>query len=127
MRKMDLFRKINYILNRKQKIRLLMLVVIIFLGGIMELIGISAIMPFVNVLMEPEIIHTKQYFNFFYNLFHLQTDTQFLFLMAMALVLVYIIKNVYLIVMYDVQYRFTYNNQRRVSTLFFNKYCKTFI
>ena len=121
---MDLLRKVNYILNRRQKIRLIMLVFIIFVGGIMELIGISAIMPFVNVLMKPETIHTNQYYCFFYDLFHLQKDTQFLFLMAMALVMVYILKNAYLIVMYDIQYRFTFNNQRRVAYKLMDAYMK---
>ena len=121
---MDLFRKVNYILNKQQKTRLLLLVGIIFVGGIMELVGISAIMPFVNVLMNPETIHTNTYYSYFYNLFHMQTDTQFFVYMAMALVLIYIIKNVYLIVMYDVQYRFTYNNQRRVAYKLMDAYMK---
>lgn len=122
--KMDLFHKVKYILNRKQKIRLVMLVGIIFIGGIMELLGISAIMPFVNVLMAPDTIHTNQYYSFFYDLFHLKSDAQFLFFMALALVLVYVVKNIYLLVMYDIQYRFTFNNQRRVAYKLMDAYMK---
>lgn len=121
---MDFFIKAKYILNRKQKIRLIMLIAIIFVGGIMELVGIAAIMPFVNVLMKPETIHMNRYYAFFYDFLHLESDKQFLFFMAMALVVVYIVKNIYLIVMYDVQYRFTFNNQRRLSYKMMDAYMK---
>lgn len=121
---MELFRKVNYILNKKQKIRLIILITLIMIGGVMELVGIAAILPFVNVLTKPELIHTKQYYSFFYNLFHLNSDRQFLFIMAITLALVYIIKNVYLIIMYDIQYRFTYNNQRRVANKLMDAYMK---
>ena len=121
---MDLFSKVNYILNRKQKIRLVMLVIIIFIGGIMELIGVTAIMPFVNVLMNPDEIRTNQYYSFFYDLFQLQSNNQFLFLMAMALALIYLVKNAYVLVMYDIQYRFTYNNQRRITYKLMDAYMK---
>lgn len=119
---MDLAKKINYILDRKQKIRFLMLMVIIVIGAFMELLGISAIMPFVKILMDKSVIHTNPYYSFFYNLFQLNSDTQFLFLIAIALVVVYIVKNLYLLLMYDVQYRFTFNNQRRVAYKMMNCY-----
>ena len=121
---MDLAKKINYILDRKQKIRFLMLMVIIVIGAFMELLGISAIMPFVKILMDKSVIHTNPYYSFFYNLFQLNSDTQFLFLIAIALVVVYIVKNLYLLLMYDVQYRFTYNNQRRVAYKLMDSYMK---
>ena len=63
-------------------------------------------------------------FGNFYELLHLREDTHFLFLMAMTLVIIYILKNVYLIVMYDIQYRFTYNNQRRVAYKLMDAYMK---
>ena len=57
-----MLKKINYVLDRKQKINLGILLVIIFIGAFVELLGVSAVMPLINVAMQPETIGEKWYF-----------------------------------------------------------------
>lgn len=57
-----MLKKINYVLDRKQKINLGILLIIIFIGAFVELLGVSAVMPLINVAMQPETIHEKWYF-----------------------------------------------------------------
>lgn len=121
---MELFKKVNYILNKKQKIRFLMLMVIVVIGGFMELLGISAIYPFVNILLDTSLIHKNHYYSFLFKIWNLQSDVQFLIIMAIVLVVIYIVKNLYLLFMYDVQFRFTNNNQRRVAYKIMECYMK---
>ena len=42
--------------------------------------------------------------------------------LGIFLIFVYIVKNVYIALMYDVQYRFTYRNQCRISSRLLNSY-----
>ena len=44
---MDIFKKLNYILDKKQKINIVVLAVMIFIGGILETLSISAMLPVV--------------------------------------------------------------------------------
>lgn len=121
---MSTIQKINYIFNKKQKIRLFFLCIMIVIGAVLELVGISAIMPFVSILSDTSVIHSSSIWQMVYSSFHLQNDIQFILLFAMALIVIYIVKNIYLLVMYDVQYRFTFNNQRRLAARLVDCYMK---
>ena len=54
-----MFKKINYVLDRRQKTNLSVLLVIILIGAFVELLGVSAIMPLIDVAMEPGTIGEK--------------------------------------------------------------------
>lgn len=121
---MDLFKKLNYIFERRQKIQLAILSVIIIGGALWELLGITAILPFVNVAMEPESIFENKYLSFFYDLFGITSPNMFLAFLAGALILIYVIKNVYLTAMNYGIFRFSYNNQKRIEEKLLRSYLK---
>lgn len=119
---MDLLKKFSYILDRKQKIRLFQLFIIILVGAFFELLGVSMILPFIDVMMDPQVIMNKKYLRYFYELFHFQSANQFMLLIAFLLIAIYVVKNVYVAGMYNAQYRFTYRNQKRLSSRLFRSY-----
>ena len=119
---MNLIHKINYIFNKKQKIRLIQLALIIVIGALIELLGVSAILPFINVVLEPASIQTNSYLNLFYNLLGFHSINDFMVFLGICLIGVYIVKNIYVAMMYDAQYRFTYRNQCRISSRLLNSY-----
>ena len=121
---MELFKKLNYIFERRQKIQLAILSVIIIGGALWELLGITAILPFVNVAMEPESIFENKYLSFFYDLFGITSPNMFLAFLAGALILIYVIKNVYLTAMNYGIFRFSYNNQKRIEEKLLRSYLK---
>ena len=49
---MDIFKKLNYILDKKQKINIVVLAVMIFIGGILETLSISAMLSYGLSLMQ---------------------------------------------------------------------------
>lgn len=108
-------RQIFYILNRKQKIRLFIVGVITLIGGAVEMLGISAILPFINAVLSPDIILSNKYMRLIFDFLRMKSTTQFIVFLAVAIILIYIIKNVYIIFMYDIQNRFNNNNKRRIS------------
>lgn len=112
---MNLIKKLSYILNKRQKIRLAELVVIIFVGAVIELLGISIIMPLISVVTDENIIHNNQFYSDAYKLFGAQSNTQFVIFLFVIVIFIYILKNLYLLFMYDVQFRFTCNNQRKLA------------
>ena len=107
--------ELRYIFNRQQKIGLLFLLVAIGIGTLLELLGVTAIMPFIDVVMNPEAIQKKWYLKWLYELFHSNSDVTFMVFLAAALIAIYVVKNVYLCIMYNLQYQFTFSNQRKLA------------
>ncbi len=112
----EMLKKINYVLDRDQKIKLMILLVAIIIGALLETIGISAILPLVTLITEPDILEDQ---NRLYakaaKLLGITEIRSFILVVALLLIIIYIIKNIYLLNMYNLQYKYTFNNQRKVS------------
>ena len=119
-----MLKEFSYIFDRKQKAGLMLLLFAIILGTFLELLGVTAIMPFIDVVMDPRSIQKKWYLKLIYDTFGFQRDTDFIIFVAVALIVVYIVKNLYLCFMYSMQYRFTYDNRRKVATRMLDAYLK---
>ncbi len=117
-----MLKKINYILDRKQKINLGILLVIIFIGAFVELLGVSAVMPLIDVAMEPETIGEKWYFVLIGKYMGITDANQMILFLAVLLIIIYILKNIYVMGMYSLQYRFVFNNQQRLSVRMMKSY-----
>lgn len=111
----EVFNKIRTIYNRKQKIKFSFLFILIVLAGFFELVGISLILPFINVVLKPEIINTNKYLAYIYNFLDMKTPTSFLIFLAFVLIGVYIFKNLYMLAVYYFQYKILYNTQKDIS------------
>lgn len=119
-----MIKQFRFIFNRKQKVGLFLLLIAIIIGTFLELAGVTAIMPFIDVVMNPETIERKWYLKIPYEKLNFQNTTAFIIFVAVILIIIYILKNVYLCFMYYAQYRFTYDNRRKVATRMLNAYLK---
>lgn len=117
-----MIKKIFYIFNKKQKFHLFILLIIITIGAFLELLGVSGILPLVNVVLTPNTINEKWYFIAMQDILKIHEVGQFVLVLALGLSILYIIKNIFLIMMYDLQYRFTNNNQRHLAIKLMNTY-----
>lgn len=117
-----MFKKINYVLDVKQKINLSILLVIILIGAFVELLGVSAVMPLINVAMQPETINDKWYFVLIGKYTGITDVNQMIVFLAIVLIAIYIFKNIYVTVMCSLQYRFVFNNQQRMSVRMMRSY-----
>ena len=113
--KSKMLKKISYVLNRKQKIHLIMLLIVIFVGAFVELLGVSMILPVINVALDPTVINENQYLAKVNNMLGFTDASQMLVFLAGVLIAVYIIKNIYITFMYSEQYRFIFENQRKLA------------
>lgn len=116
--------KLNYIFNRKQKIQSIFLFIALFLGALMELVGVSFITQLASLITDSNKIHSNKYMKAIYEKFHMQSDREFLLYIVVALIIVYVVKNAYLLWINYVQYTFIYNNQLKLSGRLINCYLK---
>lgn len=117
-----MIKKISYLFNKRQKLNLLILMIMILVGTVVECIGVTAIMPLVSVVVDGNLIRSDEKYIFLGKLLNINTQEQFVFSLSVLLIVVYLVKNIYLILEYDCQYRFIYNNQARMSERVFRTY-----
>ncbi len=71
-----LISEISYIFNKKQKRNMIMLLIAIFVGTLMELLGVSLFMPLTTVVTEPEKIESNVFLRSFRDFFALYDRKQ---------------------------------------------------
>ena len=69
--------KINTILDKKDKKALFYIFLFSILISIIETAGVSLIMPFMSVAGDFNLIHSNEYYSFFYNFFSIGSEIEF--------------------------------------------------
>lgn len=119
---MDVLKKLNYIFGRKQKIESIGIIILIMIGTVLELLGVSTVQPLIDGIMYPEKLMKKGFYRGLYNILHLTNMTQLILILIVGLILLYVVKNAFLIFMYKQQYKYIYSNMRELSTRMMHSY-----
>lgn len=105
----------QYIFERRQKLQLLFVLFIVIFTTFVELLGVTAILPLIEVMMNENSINETPYLNMLYRLGGFGNSTNFLIFLAVVLIVIYWIKNFLVAVSYNLQYKFTFSNQKRMA------------
>lgn len=117
-----MLKKLNYILSKRDKYKLVILLIVIVIGSFFELMGVAVFMPFITILMDAESILQNNILNFFYNFLNLQSIEGFLAILALLICAVYVVKNLYLIFMQNLILNFTYKMRMNLATRLLTTY-----
>lgn len=107
---LQVVRKFQLILSRHQKRRIFELGILMVFGGLLESISVSLVLPFMDAAMNPDAAMEKWYIRIICDILHINSPKSMLVALAIALAIVYILKNIYLVFEYNIQYRFVYGN-----------------
>ena len=110
MQILRIIKKFRLILSTHQKLRIFELLLLMIIGGLLETFSISLIVPFMEVVTNPEKMMGKWYIHSFCSFFNIQSSSTFIITVALSMVLLYILKNLYLMFQSNIQYRFVYGN-----------------
>ena len=105
-----MIQKIRMIFNRTQKIKFIALFCMLFVGSVLELMGVSLILPFVQLVMDTDGTDNAL-FQWFGRLVGAESQRELLIWLGLLLIAVYLIKNTYLLFAKYVQLRFVFNNR----------------
>lgn len=103
-------KKFGSMLSRHQKLRIFEISFLMVLGGFLEMCSVSLIVPFMNAIMNPDELMKNKYVMLICNILEISSSNTFLFVLAVFLAAMYVIKNIYLLFEYNIQYKFVYNN-----------------
>lgn len=116
--------ELRYIFDRRDKGKIMMLLLAVVVGSFLELLGVTVFMPFIETIQKPQTIQEKWYLKWIYDQLHMHSATEFMILLSGCIILVYLVKNVYLVIEKSYIYRFSYHMQRKLSTRLLNAYMK---
>lgn len=116
------FKRVLHILPPRQKQVIGILFVMMLIGAALETISTSMILPIISAATSEDAIPGNKYMRAVYNFLGVDSTNQFLTVLVIALVILYVFKNVYLFFMYYLQYRFVYNGQYNASRALFKEY-----
>ena len=112
----DIINKMRYILDRKQKIQICFLGVLIFVGGILETVSVSGVLPIVWVIITPEQAQENKWIRAAMEILHIESIEKFIIPLLTAMIILYIIKNAFLLFLASEQNRFiAFNRNKLIS------------
>lgn len=118
----DLMSKLNYVLTRQQKQYGLMVYTGTILSAVLEMLGVSAIMPMVEGILGAETLYDKWYLRPFIAIFHIQSVNGLLFLVCIGVILIYVIKNIYFVFYTWLVKKYTYKINRELGVRVMESY-----
>lgn len=118
----QMLKQLNYILDKNQKKRAFWLLVVIMASAGFELLGVTAILPFVEAAVSPDKMLQNKYVMKIAPVVGIANANDLLFVMGMGLIGVYIVKNVFLLYANYVQYDFATRIQKELSVNMLHSY-----
>jgi len=119
-----IWQKCMYIFDRRQKIRLVGLLLMLFMETVLELVGVISIYPFLALILSPSMIETNPMLHWLYESLNCQDNNQFFVLVAILIIGLYIVKNTYNALASYVRYGFVYNTKREIGVRLMRSYMK---
>lgn len=115
-------KKVITLLEKREKQRLILVIMGAILMGIIEIIGVGSIMPFIAVASNIDMIETNQYINLVYTAFRFTSSRSFLVALGFLMLAFVVIRNAFSAFLMYVQVRFTQSCRHNLSLRLFEYY-----
>lgn len=112
---LKILKKMNLLLDRRQKRTMIVLIVMMLVGGVLESLGISMLVPIVTVVLDPLEIRKSEILSALYEGLGMESSAQFAVFLLLAFVVMTVVKNIYLFFQQKLQLKFVYTNQFATS------------
>ena len=112
-----IIKKLMVLLDGRQKRIMVLLVFLMLIGAVLETLGVSLVIPVMNVVMDEHAVENNEYLQVICDILRIEyNDTRKLMIFTMlALIGVFVVKNIFLFIQQKAQLRFVYTNQFATS------------
>ena len=115
MNALAIARRLLELFSGRDRMHLLLLLAMMVIAAALEIIGIGMVVPFIGLLGNPNLIESNSWLRQAYRFSGLSTSNDFLLLLGLALLAIYVGKNAYLGLVTYVQSRLVFGKQAEVS------------
>ena len=119
---LDSFKNFLSLLNSKEKNRLIMLIILLFFGMSMEVIGIGLLLPFLEIIANENITLKYPIFENIFSALSVENYNDQVYFFLTLIFLIYLIKSIYLIFLNYRQFSFLQRLNARISSELFKIY-----
>lgn len=120
----EIIRKLNYMLTKGQKRTGVIIMLMIAVGSFVDMLGVSAILPFIEAILTPDEIAKKWYVKPIIQGFHPSSMEKLTIIIGIGIIFIYIFKNAYLYVSVMIQTVYRSKIQKKLSTRMLRAYLK---
>ena len=120
----DIFNKYRFILTTSQKKWGVVLFFLTIIGAILETMGVSVILPLVQVMIAPDQLMRYDIIKKFMVQFSVNSTKTLVWLIGVGVIGVYIIKNIYLFFLSYIRIKYACKVQRELSVEMMQNYMK---
>ncbi len=117
-----MLKKLRFILSSQDQHYIYGLLLLSLLVSMVELIGISAIAPFITVASDFSLIESKPYFSFVYHFLHLSSPYDFVLYFGVALLVFYLFRSFVNLLYQHLLARFTFRGYHLIVARLFRNY-----
>ncbi|MCX4342350.1 MAG: ABC transporter ATP-binding protein [Kineothrix sp.] len=110
-----ILKKLDILLDNKQKRTMLLLVFFMLIGAALELLGVGLVYQAAGIITDPDILENSKTLAGVYGALHMEDMAEFTMFIMGALVAVFALKNAYLFFQNKLQFKFVYSNQFATS------------
>ncbi len=115
-------KKLRYVFNRKDKMKLIGLAMLMIVGSILELLAVAVFNPFIEVLMQTSSIEDDSFLNLLFAHIHLNGIEQYLVVLSALIAVIYLVKNIYLSFLQNTILSFSYTTRMNLATRLLTTY-----
>ena len=115
-------KKINFLITKRQRKGLVILILLLFVGMVLEVFGLGVLVPAISIILNPDTIEKSPFISPIRVFLSDFSNQIFTFLFLGAIVLVYFIKSTFIVFLTHKQNRFLTNITAYISNNLFSSY-----
>jgi ATP-binding cassette subfamily C protein len=118
-------RNLLQLFNRRERIRLLGISVLLLIASLLEVIGIGIILPLIKIIEDPELLLRNQYIGPFLHMRGLTNPQTIILVASLGTLFLFILKGAYLALSLRISYGFIYHKMLSLSRQLLDSYLRT--
>lgn len=119
-----MFDKLIQILDKKQKKQGILLFFLLMVTSVLEMLGISVIVPFIVAMLEPDKIMQNEYIKPFVQIFKITDYEKFMYVISAGIIIIYVIKNSFILIVNYYQSKYRNNLEKDLNIKMLSAYMK---
>ena len=120
----QILKKMNVLLDRKQKLAMAGLMVLMVIGAFLQTAGVGLLVQVVSVVIDPGAVEKSAMVRGFYDFLGCKDFQSFSVTVMVLLIVTFAVKNVFLFVQQKLTFAFVYTNQFRTSERMMRNYLR---
>lgn len=117
-----IYSKFYFIFTEQQRKGCIALFVLLCIGSFLEMIGVTAIVPLVQVILTPDGLLKNPFYAGIWEFFHITEASELIILISAGIILLYLLKNLYMGFLSYYKNRFYRRVEKEISMRLMNSY-----